>query len=172
MGGAELLGHVALELDRVDGHHVPRARSLGALHRVDSDAADADHDHRVADLGAPDLRDRTPSGRDAAAEERRALQGMSSSTFTSDAWLTVMYGEKVPSRHIWVRPTSPCVTRWVLSEMESPVNNPAPSSQMFCAPREHGPQTPQAGMKAVTTWSPSANRVTPGPTLTTTPAPS
>ena len=39
-------------------------------------------------------------------------------------------------------------------------------------PRAHDGHCPQAGMKPNTTWSPGARPVTPGPTSSTTPAPS
>ncbi len=98
--------------------------------------------------------------------------GMSGSTLTSDASCTVMYGEKVPSRHIWMTRCPRAEIRKLPSLMLWPVSSPAPRSQRFWCPLEHGGHTPQAGMNAVTTWSPSFSVVTPGPTLVTMPAPS
>jgi hypothetical protein len=48
----------------------------------------------------------------------------------------------------------------------------APQSQIACCPVAHQWHDPQLGMKEQTMWSPGATRVTPGPTSSTTPAPS
>jgi hypothetical protein len=78
----------------------------------------------------------------------------------------------VPSRHIGETGLPEAVIRKVSSAIALPVNRFAPWSQRFCIPLEHGRQTPQAGMKPSTTWSPSLSPTTPGPTFVTTPAPS
>src|SRR5699024_8196143 len=100
-------------------------------------------------------------------------RGMSSSILTTEDWWTVTYGAKVPSRHIVPTgsPSGVCTLN-PSSLMARPLSSPAPLSQRFCSPSEHGGHTPQAGMKASTTWSPSSTPVTPWPTFVTTPAPS
>ncbi|MCO5556202.1 hypothetical protein L7F22_009747 [Adiantum nelumboides] len=69
VGGAELLGLLTLERDRVDGDDVGRARVGRPLHRVDADAADAHDDRGVAGLDLARVDRGAPAGADAAADE-------------------------------------------------------------------------------------------------------
>ena len=78
------------ELHRVDGDHISaRPAALAPLHGVDAHTADTDDYDGVAGTGPADLGGRSPS---VATPQPRsaAFLGMSSSIFTSDAWLTVM----------------------------------------------------------------------------------
>ena len=86
----ELLGHIALELHRVDGDHIARAGRLGALHGVDAHTADTDDYDGVAGTGPADLGGRSPSRRDTATGSAASLRGCRPRFFTNDAWLTVM----------------------------------------------------------------------------------
>src|ERR1700722_13327534 len=72
--GSELLGGLALERDRVDGDDIAGAGQGRALHRVDTDAADAVDDDRVARLDRGRVHGRTPAGWHAAADERDLVQ--------------------------------------------------------------------------------------------------
>ena len=71
---AELHRLLTLELDRVDSHHTASAGHRGALHGVDTDAADADHDHRVTGSDGGPVRCRAPAGGDAARDERHRFE--------------------------------------------------------------------------------------------------
>ena len=61
--------------------------------------------------------------------------------------------------------------RWVPSYWV-PIMRVAPTSHRLECPRAHDGHFPHAGMNPNTTWSPGARSVTPGPTSSTTPAPS
>ena len=74
MCGAEFLCLVALELDGIDRDHKSCSGGRRTLHRVDSDAADADDHHRVADLGSTDRGGRSPTGGNTAAEQGRLVE--------------------------------------------------------------------------------------------------
>ena len=98
--------------------------------------------------------------------------GMSGSILTTESLCTVMYGANVPSRFIGETSVDPACTRDVPSAMALPPSSSAPRSHSDRKPFKHGWQSPQAGMNARITWSPSATPVTFLPTLVTTPAPS
>ncbi len=100
MGGAEALGLVPMELDRVDRDDPLGAGRCRGLNRIDADAADAGDDHGFTRADVRDVDGRSPSGGDTAADESRRSSEMYGSIFTTENWFTVTYGENVPSRHI------------------------------------------------------------------------
>jgi hypothetical protein len=74
VSGAEHLGHVPLELHRVDDHHVLRARVPRALHGVAAHAARSVDDHGVPGPHAGRVHRRAPAGRHPAADEGPDLE--------------------------------------------------------------------------------------------------
>ena len=74
VGGAEVLGRLALVGERVDGDDVGRAGVRGALDRVGADAADAVDDHGLAGHDVGGVHRGAPAGRHAAADEHDGLQ--------------------------------------------------------------------------------------------------
>ena len=74
MGGSEHLRHLALELDRVDGHDALRTRQRGALHGVRADPADTDHDDGLAGTHLRRVHGGAPAGHDPAAEQAGRLE--------------------------------------------------------------------------------------------------
>jgi hypothetical protein len=79
---------------------------------------------------------------------------------------------KVPRQHI-VAMSLPSRVWWrLVPSAWWPERRCAPLSHRFCLPLAQDGQRPQEGMNEVTTWSPTASSVTPGPTSITTPAPS
>ena len=70
----EVVGHLALVGQRVDGDDVGRARVVGALDGVGADAADAVDDHGLARHHVGGVDRAAPAGRDAAADEHDGLQ--------------------------------------------------------------------------------------------------
>ena len=93
--------------------------------------------------------------------------------FTSDASSTTECSAKVPRQHMVAR-SRPSRVWWRLVPSSMwPDSRLAPRSHRFWCPLAHDGQRPQAGTKEVTTWSPTASvGRRPGPTSTTTPAPS
>ena len=69
VGGAELLGHLELRLEHVDGDDLLGAGDLGALDHVEADAAAADHGDRVALADAGGVERGADAGEHAAADE-------------------------------------------------------------------------------------------------------
>src|SRR3954470_11968224 len=69
VGGAEILGRLALVGQRVDGDDVHRAGVGRALDRIRADAADAVDDHGLPRLDVGGVDARAPAGRHAAADE-------------------------------------------------------------------------------------------------------
>src|SRR6516162_9452044 len=72
--GAELLGCLALEGERVDRHHVPRPGQRGPLNGVDADAADAVDRDGVTGLGRRGVHRRAEARRHPAADEHDLVQ--------------------------------------------------------------------------------------------------
>ena len=70
VGGAELLGHLELRLEHVDGDDLLGAGDLGALDHVEADAAAADDRDRVALADVGGVEGGTDAGEHAAADER------------------------------------------------------------------------------------------------------
>src|SRR6516164_3117814 len=69
--GAEHLGHLPLELNRVHHDHVLRPREPSALHRVAAHAARAVDHHRLPGAHVPGPHRRAPAGRHPAGHQRR-----------------------------------------------------------------------------------------------------
>ncbi len=148
------------------------AGQTGALHRRRADAADADHRHVVAgpDVGGVDRR--APAGGDAAADEaglveRDVVEDLDARGLVDHG----VAGEGAEADHGRRRPGrgrggGRCRPVW------RPAIRTAPTSHRLECPVAHDGHWPQAGMKPNTTWSPGLRSVTPGPTSSTTPAPS
>ena len=84
---------------------------------------------------------------------------------------TTAYWEKVPSTH---RPPKSSPPWWNRNVPSGNIPVPAflPASHRFWRPVAQYRHLPQAGMNEQVTWSPTATRVTAGPTASTMPAPS
>ncbi len=92
--------------------------------------------------------------------------GRSVSIFTTFAWLHVIWSAKVPSP-VMLMATLPSAR--VAFGMP---NTSPPIAQRLLWPWRHQKQLPHAGTNDAMTWSPTATRVTSGPTHSTMPAPS
>ena len=74
VGGAQVLGGLALVGQRIDRDHVRGTGVRGTLYRVRADAADAVDDHGLAGPHVSGVDGRAPAGRHAAADEHHRLQ--------------------------------------------------------------------------------------------------
>src|SRR5260370_24770310 len=97
--------------------------------------------------------------------------GMSGSTFASERSSATIHCEKVP-----VEATPPISIPSILNRnppfASTPVARLAPRSHRLLWPVMHQRHLPHVGIQETPTWSPTATPVTPGPTASTTPAPS
>ena len=104
---------------------------------------------------------------------RAALsRGMSSAILITDARFMTLCSANVPRQHMVARSSPPGVWWREVPSNWWPESRVAPRSHRFWWPVEHDGHTPQEGMNEVTTWSPTARSLTPGPTSTISPAPS
>src|ERR1700736_2587561 len=97
--------------------------------------------------------------------------GMEGSTVTSERSSTTIHCENVPAAAV---PPISFPSRLNLNPpfASSPVIMFAPRSHRLLWPVTHHRHLPQLGIHEIPTWSPTATRVTPGPTASTMPAPS
>ena len=92
-------------------------------------------------------------------------RGRSGSIFTSELMFITECSAKVPRQHI-VAMSLPSRVWWrLVPSAWWPERRWAPLSHRFCLPLAQDGHRPQEGMNEVTTWSPTASSVTPGPTL-------
>src|SRR6202035_6092091 len=94
-----------------------------------------------------------------------------SGILTTEYSCTTAYCENVPSTH---RPPKSSPPWWKRNVPSGNIPVPAflPASHSIWRPVEQYLHLPQAGMNEQVTWSPTATRVTAGPTASTMPAPS
>ena len=74
VGRPEFPGEIELGAHGVDGDDAPRARYRGAVDGGESDAAEADHRHRAADLDLGGVVHRADPGGHAATDERSPVE--------------------------------------------------------------------------------------------------
>ena len=160
VGGAELLGLLALERHRVDGDDVRRPGVRRALHGVDADAADAHDDRRCGRAGPRAELTAEPQPVPTPQPTRQTLSsGMSS----------VDLHRGVGRRPWWSRRTSRCRTsgrpgcrcrrasggsRWGPPSASRRAGRRRGRTGSAC-PQAHQRQCPQEGRNEKTTWSPS-----------------
>ena len=103
-----------------------------------------------------------------------ASKGRSFSTFTSEFSLTsIVLGERAELGETTDGLAAPLILWASRPSLIMPMSKSlAPSSQRYWRPVEHHLHRPQLGMNETDTWSPGSTLVTPGPTSSTTPAPS
>ncbi|ORW59254.1 hypothetical protein AWC20_09910 [Mycobacterium parmense] len=109
----------------------------------------------------------------AHASRAAGSSGMSGSILTSEFTDTTVCSANAPILDTWPR-SSPSTVWWrKVPSVGIPGSKvPDPASHRYSIPEAHQRHRPQTATNEVTTWSPGANRVTPGPTSTTTPDPS
>ena len=144
----------------------------GALHRVAAHAPGAVDHHGLPGAHPGGVHRRAPAGRHAARDERghveRDVLGDRDAGELGDHRVLRERAEHAQPAEVLAVSGGTGTSR----RRTSPVPAFLPASHRFCRPVEQYRHEPQAGMNEQTRWSPTLTLVTPGPTASTTPAPS